>query len=45
MTFFTQRGQESEMSNRLIWLAGSVLGLALLGACSSAYYKTMEGLV
>ena len=32
------------MSNRLIWLAGSVLGLALLGACSSAYYKTMEGL-
>ena len=32
------------MSNRLIWLAGTVLGLALLGACSSAYYKTMEGL-
>jgi len=27
-----------------MYLAGSILMLTLLGACSSAYYKTMEGL-
>ena len=32
------------MSNKLIRMTGTVMGLMLLGACSSAYYKTMEGL-
>lgn len=32
------------MKSRTIYFAGSILILALLGACSSAYYKTMEGL-
>lgn len=30
------------MLQKSIYLAGSVLALALLGGCSSAYYKTME---
>lgn len=30
------------MSQRSIFLTGSIIVLALLGACSSAYYKTME---
>ena len=30
------------MLQRSIFIAGSILVLALLGACSSAYYKTME---
>lgn len=32
------------MLKKPIYLAGSILMLALMGACSSAYYKTMEGL-
>jgi hypothetical protein len=32
------------MLRKTAWFAASVLTLALLGACSSAYYKTMEGL-
>jgi len=32
------------MSRKSIYFAGSVVILALLGGCSSAYYKTMEGL-
>ena len=31
------------MSKRAVCLAGTILTLALLGGCSSAYYKTMEG--
>ena len=31
------------MQIKPIYLAGSILMLTLLGACSSAYYKTMEG--
>jgi len=34
---------ESEMIRKSINLAALVFMLALLGACSSAYYKTMEG--
>lgn len=32
------------MQIKPMYLAGSILMLTLLGACSSAYYKTMEGL-
>ena len=32
------------MTSKYVSIAGSILTLALLGACSSAYYKTMEGL-
>lgn len=32
------------MLKKPIYLAASILMLALMGACSSAYYKTMEGL-
>ena len=31
------------MSNKTLCLAGTIFTLALLGGCSSAYYKTMEG--
>ncbi len=31
------------MSTKSIWFIAAVFSLALLGACSSAYYKTMEG--
>lgn len=31
------------MSIKSIWFIAAVISLALLGACSSAYYKTMEG--
>ena len=31
------------MSRKLIYLSGYLCILASLGACSSAYYKTMEG--
>ena len=32
------------MSKKIIQIVGVVAILTLLGACSSAYYKTMEGL-
>jgi len=32
------------VTSKYVSIAGSILTLALLGACSSAYYKTMEGL-
>jgi hypothetical protein len=35
--------KELEMIRKFCCLAGAVAVLALLGACSSAYYKTMEG--
>lgn len=38
------RSEEVEVLKKSIYLAGSVLVLALLGGCSSAYYKTMESM-
>jgi len=35
-------GQETTVLQRSILITGPVLVLAMLGACSSAYYKTME---
>ena len=32
------------MKGKSTYIAGLILALALLGACSSAYYKTMEGI-
>jgi len=32
------------VTSKYVSIAGAVFSLALLGACSSAYYKTMEGL-
>ena len=38
------RSEEVEVLQKSIYLAGSFLVLALLGGCSSAYYKTMESM-
>lgn len=38
------KARESEVLRKSIYFAAAVVMLALLGGCSSAYYKTMEGL-
>jgi len=38
------KAKESEVLRKLVYFAAAVVMLVLLGGCSSAYYKTMEGL-